>query len=221
MAPIPAEWKDAMQDRPAPRIYRLEDRDLDRDLPPEYRGAALVASLAEVLRQRPVSVLLVGGPGTGKTRQGWAMLRADRMQRWQSLMAEGEAIQAVKTAQGWVWPISRDAWADKAVGQDRVRIVSECSDLRRNEWDHEWLDRQTLWPRWLVLDDVGAVTPSRWSMEAIYHLANQRRAWRRPTLWTTNLDAEGMRRVLGEAVASRLYGGAVVVLTGPDRRLLG
>lgn len=204
---------------PGPVSYRLIEADFDRDIPPEYHGATLVPSLEAVLRTHPVTVLVMGPPGAGKTRQGWAMVRTERRQRCARFLDPGEIIHPVWTGRAWVPQRPRRSWARSVLGPDRVLLISESSDLRRCHFDYEWLDGPTRHPSWLIVDDIAHHPPTAWVTEAIYHLANERRAWRRPTLWTTNATPAGLQAQLGAAIASRLMGGAVVHLGGTDHRL--
>ena len=206
--------------RPDPVVFRLVDDDLDHAIPPDFHGARLLPAVTEVLRSRPVSLLIAGPNGVGKTRQAWAMVRASRRSRLAALFSDGESIaHDWQHGQGWILPMKRAAWAAQRIGRDSVWIVSETSDVRRHHFDHDWLDQQARFPSWLVVDDVGASQPTPWVTDALYVLANERRAWKRPTVWTTHHQPEALRDVLGPAIASRLLGGAVLSLDGKDRRL--
>ena len=206
--------------RPAPEVFRLMENDLDHGVPPDFHGARLLPAVAQALRTRPVSLLLAGPNGVGKTRQAWAMMRAARRNRLGALFTTGEAIAHEWQAErGWVLPIDRDTWAARAMGRDSVCLISEVGDVRRHPFDFTWLDRLARFSSWLVVDDVGASPPTPWVLDALYLLANERRGWKRPTVWTTHHSPERLRDVLGPAIASRLLGGMVLSLHGPDRRL--
>jgi len=131
-------------------------------------------------------------------------------------------LQGAKVAP-WAVADGHEAWEAEITramrGGDRIRIIGECADIVRNRHDRAWLDEQARWHHWLVVDDIGFTDkPSAWQTEAIYHLANERRAHQRPTLWTSNLDPDALAKVYGPAIASRLTGGKVVCLGGQDRR---
>lgn len=206
--------------RPEPAVFRLVESDLDHEVPPDFHGARLLPAVADALRTRPVSLLLAGPNGVGKTRQAWAMVRASRRSRLGALFTTGEAIEHEwQTGRGWCLPIDRATWAARAIDRDTVWLISEVGDVRRHPFDFAWIDRPARFSSWLVVDDVGASPPTPWVLDALYLLANERRGWKRPTVWTTHHPPERLRDVLSPAIASRLLGGLVLSLDGPDRRL--
>lgn len=72
----------------------------------------------------------------------------------------------------------------------------------------------------LLLDDIGAAGVTPWIAEALFAVINDRYAWCRPTIVTSN--HADLRQLLGEQVASRLAQDAVLVtMTGPDHRRSG
>jgi hypothetical protein len=101
-----------------------------------------------------------------------------------------------------------------------AEVISEANDILRNRFDRGWLDRCAQIPIRLVVDDVGFMPkPSDWALEAVYCLANDRRASGLKTIWTTNLTPDQIRDAYGQAIASRLLGGEVIEIDGRDRRL--
>jgi hypothetical protein len=206
--------------RPEPVVFHLAENDLDHGVPPDFHGARLLPAIAIALRSRPVSLLLAGPNGVGKTRQAWAMVRAARRSRCAALFSDGQSIAHVwQPGRGWMLPFTRSAWAAEALSRDGVLVISEVSDLRRHPFDFTWLDRPARFASWVVVDDVGASPPTPWVTDALYLLANERRSWKRPTVWTTHHPPERLRDVFGPAIASRLLGGMVLSLDGRDRRL--
>lgn len=200
-------------------MYRLTEADLDQDVPPDYWGAQLMPVMLTTLRSRPRSVLVSGPNGVGKTDQAWAMFRAARRQQLAACFTHGEAMAYDwHPGNGWRVPMTRRAWVAQHLADDRVRIISETADIRRYHHDHAWLHELARFPAWLVVDDLGATLPTPWVLDALSVLAQERRAWRRPTVWITRHAPEVLPDVLGPAIASRLLADAVVVLDGGDGR---
>lgn len=76
--------------------------------------------------------------------------------------------------------------------------------------------------RVLFLDDVGAAKPTEWVEETTYRLINHRYEMLLPTLFTSNVQAEGLAAAVGERVMSRLVEMCErVVMDGDDRRRAG
>ena len=72
----------------------------------------------------------------------------------------------------------------------------------------------------LVLDVVGTRKPSDAFMDFLYWIADQRYENRdkQATIITTNLNAQSMREMMGDAFTSRVASGICVRWDGPDRR---
>jgi DNA replication protein DnaC len=177
--------------------------DLWVGIPTEYQGALLPDSLRDVLKRGPLSVALIGPAGVGKTRNLWAMVHHAR---------RAVMVNEIGTER-------RDPLAQGLKDRDRVKIITEVGDIRAHRYDRGWLDQQCAWPHWLAVDDIGCIEPNEWVREALYHLANERRAHGRRTVWTSNLTADGLRSTFGGAIASRILGGLVIECGGNDRRL--
>lgn len=199
-------------------VFRLTEKSLHRfenGIPAEYRGAELPPKLYGIIRDEPVSIALIGPPGTGKTYLLWSIVRHDRQIQVNRLMDFGEVVDESERPSSWLNRV-----VDR-VCQDSIKIISESRDIRRNRHDRDWLDGLARWHGLLCVDDIGFTGKADdWVVESIYHIANERRAHGRKTMWTTNLSADELRTTLGAAVASRILGGAVVPVTGQDRRLL-
>lgn len=181
-------------------------------VPPEYREATLVPGLRAVLKAKPSAAYLHGAPGTGKTHQAWAMVL-----HWR------RRIYATAYPPKDQWESEAEARArmerDRDTDPQRVLIITESAHLRRHRHDREWLDGVAKHAGWLVVDDIGFTTPDTWVIESVYHLANERRAWKRPTLWTSNLTPAELATTFSPAIASRLSGDQIVTMGGRDRRV--
>lgn len=184
-------------------------RILDREIPPEYRQAEMAGTLTEAMARKPSSILLLGPPGTGKTRQAWAAYRVSRCRRFHH-----DSFDDLKKYASMPELFS----ADEHI-QPSLRIITEAGHIMRHRHDRVWLDQMATHPGWLVVDDVGATGVNDWLIEAIYHLGTERRAWNRPTMWSTNHSEEDLAQIYSPAIASRLTGGEVIRLSGDDRRV--
>ncbi len=192
--------------------------DLDHSIPPQYVSAQLLPALkVELNKDATKTVLLVGAPGTGKTYQAWAMLRANRRRfsghligkQWTKKYYPSDDIPAI-----------RAYWARSLMREDNVSIISESNDILRHRYDRDWLATKAAYEWWLVVDDIGFNRkPTDWQLEAIYCLANERWSNGLRTLWTTNLEPDELKDVYSPAIASRLLSGSVLRMSGGDRRL--
>ena len=206
----------AYGERPAPVVYEVTQADIDQSLPAEYRGAVAIPALVEAVINRG-TVILLGPPGTGKTRQLYGLLRHHRARikiRQEQYYEQRES--------GWRIP-NREKWAARSVAeivaQDKIEIISESTDVRGHRHDRAWLASAATHPGLLCVDDVGCVKPDTWVQEAIYELSTQRRMHDLRTVWTTNLSPEEFRSQFGAAITSRLLGGEALAMDGADRRL--
>ena len=204
-------------------IHYWTHETLWQGIPVEFEGAVITGDLIAMLNQkpRPVSFALVGPPGTGKTRSLWGMLHSMRKVRFADLI--GQPIEPVTITDGAY--ARREGTVREAIDlelakRDRMRIESEAGFIRANRYDRKALQELIDYPHWLAVDDIGAATPNDWVSEAIYHLANERRAHGRTTVWTSNLSPQKIRDTFGAAIASRILGGVVVETSGKDRRIL-
>lgn len=74
-------------------------------------------------------------------------------------------------------------------------------------------------PKLLVMDDLGARSPSEAYLEFIYILINKRCTTDCGTIVTTNMSSKDMREKLGDALFSRICSGQRLIFTGKDRRI--
>ena len=119
---------------------------------------------------------LGGTAGTGKTHLAVAITRA--------LVERGAAAVIVNVPQ--LFLVFRHAFQS-----DQGRRFDELLDLV-TRCDH------------LVLDDLGRERLTEWVVETLYLIVNTRYEDRRATSITTNLDLEGLRARLSEAILDRL-----------------
>jgi DNA replication protein DnaC len=141
-------------------------------------------------------LLLTGPPGTGKTYQAYAAIRAVigsgiRMD-WQAVRVE-DLLAELRPRP------AADGWAD-------FQLYANTGLL--------------------LLDDLGATKDSAWTETTLDRLADYRWSRWLPTIITTNLpvwagedpDEETLESTQADRLFSRLAGSAVVPLTGDDRR---
>jgi DNA replication protein DnaC len=91
----------------------------------------------------------------------------------------------------------------------------------QNEYgDTSYILREILKAPLLVLDDIGTRKPSDPFMDFLYWIADQRHEKKltQGTIITTNLNAQSMREVMGDAFTSRVSSGICIRHDGPDRR---
>lgn len=105
------------------------------------------------------------------------------------------------------------------------RIISQPDLLQRlrQKFDHQADDdfnglEKYLTVDLLLVDDLGAGKPSDWTNEVMYRLVEQRLIHCRPTIYTTNLDRNGIVANLGDRIGSRLRRADRVTFGDGDRR---
>ncbi len=70
----------------------------------------------------------------------------------------------------------------------------------------------------LLVDDIGAEKPTDYTIQAWYHIIDQRYSYMLPTIYTSNHSLKELSERLGERVASRLSTGKVIYLEAEDYR---
>ncbi len=108
------------------------------------------------------------------------------------------------------------------------QIVSRIRSTFHGEGTEEELFRELLKPYLLVIDDLGKVAPSEWSVSMLYRVIEERDLAMKPCVFTSNYTkAELAERFTvngdsrtAEALVSRLFGTTQKVeLAGEDRRM--
>ena len=87
--------------------------------------------------------------------------------------------------------------------------------------DSNYLLKSMLYPKLLVLDDIGTRKPSDAFMDFLYAVVDYRYENREKcgTIVTTNLNAATMRQSFGDAFVSRAASGKIFRFEGKDRRI--
>ncbi|MCI5754027.1 MAG: ATP-binding protein [Clostridiales bacterium] len=127
------------------------------------------------------NLLFRGGPGLGKTYLSACI--AGQVQRQGFSVVYDTAVSALDAFE--TQKFARDTAAGEEAAS-RVRRMLRC-DL-------------------MILDDLGTEMPTSFAYSALYTLVNTRLLSHLPTIISTNLSAEELRRRCGTQVASRLEG---------------
>ena len=74
----------------------------------------------------------------------------------------------------------------------------------------------------LVLDDLGAESVTEWAKDLVHQIIDYRHREECPTIITTNLSLDGIKKLYGERVFSRIYEMCQgIELSGNDYRVGG
>lgn len=91
-----------------------------------------------------------------------------------------------------------------------------------NEWGNvSYLLNSIIAADFLVLDDLGTISPKDAFMEFLYGIADKRYEFKeiKGTIITTNLNSMAMRERFGDAFVSRIASGRCYRFEGDDRRI--
>lgn len=181
------------------RLRRLfTSRYVTNDVPARFQKRIDLPPAVEQWAKSGGSLYLTGSIGTGKTHAAWEVI-----QRVRERMAPNLSLSSLENS-GHV-----SAWRATALldalrpGSDDARtVVEQCQDAPL-----------------LLLDDLGAEKPSEWTQERLYEVIDDRYAWERPVIITSNVPPKSLGEWVGDRVASRLAEMCdVIALTGADRR---
>lgn len=163
--------------------------------PDEVKTAIAETLLALGMRQCPV--LIAGRVGVGKSTVAAIVARSFSTWAWFGLDELLTTLMACRT-EGSVQRYDAQGYAVHTTEQQLLRRVEQVGCL--------------------VLDDVGTRTISEPQAEALRAVLDARIGVARPLICTTNCNTQGLDETVGARNRSRLLGGAVVQIRGPDRR---
>jgi DNA replication protein DnaC len=138
------------------------------------------------------SLVLTGPTGVGKTHMAWGAVRAVVMAR-------------ARAGHGTRWAAT--------TGPDLNAQMRPKPD-----GSHAWALEPYLAAELLFFDDLGAGKQTDWTGDSLYRLVDHRWAYRRPTVWSTNLTRAALVEAVGDRVVSRLADAVHVAVKGGDRR---
>lgn len=184
--------------------YRRKAEVLMLAIPTDYRGATFPQDEAGRLALRWVlgyhdgyrGGLYIHGPvGTGKT--------------WLAAAIARELLTVRSASDGLGAPVL-------------VRFTSTTAMLQSlRPGDHQEELESYTGPPVLVLDDLGTERYTEWEAEQLFNLAHARRAERRPTIVTSNLEPAQVSARYERRTVERLFQDAwLVPMTGASRRTL-
>nr|DAL15753.1 MAG TPA_asm: Replicative helicase [Caudoviricetes sp.] len=151
-----------------------------------------VASMDENIR-RGCSIILLGNPGTGKTHLACALVMAAKRAGKTALFTSvAKTVRSI-----------RETWNAAAVKTERQVIDAYTGvDL-------------------LVLDEVGVQSGSENEQNLLFAVLNERYECMRPTVLISNLNKEGVEKIIGDRAMDRLRenGGKGFIFDWPSYRL--
>lgn len=160
------------------------------DTAPQQEVLAVLRQFSATRGVEPASLLLMGGPGTGKSFAGYALVNA-----W----LQAERTACVFTASAVIRHV-RETWRGEGECESTVLKRLATVDL-------------------IVLDEVGVQSGSVNELTLLTDILNQRYEQLKPTVAIGNLTMAELTTVLGERAIDRFReGGRVLSFTWPSRR---
>ena len=152
---------------------------------------------------RPDNLILLGPTGTGKTSQGWQAIR-------------------------WIVEHDPEPWRNEPTWDGRVPQVNSswiseyysdmAARLRAAEGSESFMDEIKLVGVLMIDDFINLATT--WQAVQLKRIFEARWKYQRPTIVTSNLPEDELRKVLPDTVESRLFHTAkVIIMRGSDFRV--
>lgn len=184
-----------------PIAFRLEQAELalaavvpNRFHAAEVTNPKVQAWVDRFLTRQPgcPSLLIVSGPGTGKTHQAFGALRQ----------------------------IAVHAARHRPTVDYRVTTHADFNHIMRPKSDdsHEHAIDTYIHCDLLLFDDLGGGKQTDWTADSLLRLVDTRWSDDRPTIYTTNLGPDDLQAAVGERTVSRVFDSVRVVLPDGDRR---
>lgn len=162
-----------------------------------FEGSDSVKKACQTLIDSPADAVLTGLPGTGKTHLVAGMVRG--------MILNGLAFPLYHRGSQVIFKTIPDFFSELRAG------------FHKHAGEDGAIERLTRVPV-LFLDDLGAERPSEWVISTLYKIVDARYREELATIFTTNLSLDEIAGRLHPRIASRLSGGKIIKLTGPDYR---
>lgn len=159
-----------------------------------FRGGGGITTECLEFLGKPQDVVLVGGPGNGKTHLAVAIIR----ELVKELKINGSKDCVFITVPDLLLEI-RSTFREESSSEKE--IVEKYSSVP-----------------YLVLDDIGAEKSTEWSITTLYLIIDRRTSEELPTIYTTNLSLEEIDTKLSSRIASRMAYAKVLKNNMPDYR---